>query len=133
MAPRSLVASDHLAFWHLEAVRGPSTPSFDDLVGARQKRLWHFEAERLRRLKIDHQFVLGRRLYGEVTRFLTFEDAVDVAGGAAELLGKVSPIGNQTAACDVIAGGVNRGQFVLGRKRGDQFPMSNRQCASGHN
>jgi hypothetical protein len=32
-----LLVSDQPAFWHLDAVRGPSTPSFNDLVGAGDK------------------------------------------------------------------------------------------------
>jgi hypothetical protein len=32
------------------------------LVGAGEQRRWHFEAERSRRLKIDDEFILGRRL-----------------------------------------------------------------------
>ena len=60
MAPRSLVVSDHPAFWHLDAARGPSTPSFDHLVGAGEQRLRDGEAERLRGLEVDHQLILGR-------------------------------------------------------------------------
>src|SRR5215212_10856230 len=42
-----------------------------------------FEAKRLGGLEIEHQFILVRGLHWEVSRFLAFEDAIDVAGGAA--------------------------------------------------
>ena len=44
------------------------------------------EAERLRGLEVDHQFVLGRRLHRKVGGFLAIEDAIDVAGRAPVLI-----------------------------------------------
>ena len=44
------------------AVRQPAS-LFDQLVGALLKTQRHVEAERLGGLKIDDQFVLGRRLH----------------------------------------------------------------------
>jgi hypothetical protein len=51
-----------------------------------------------RLLEIDHQLVLGRRLHRKVSRFLPFENAVDVAGCAPVLVDVISPIGDQAAA-----------------------------------
>jgi hypothetical protein len=45
-------------------------------------QLWHGQTERLGGLEVDHQLVLGRRLYGQVGRFLALEDAVNVRGRA---------------------------------------------------
>ena len=56
---------------------------FDHLVGTREHRGWHFEAERLGGLQVDDEFVLSRRLYRKVSRFLAPEDAIDVSGRAA--------------------------------------------------
>jgi hypothetical protein len=47
MAPRSLLVSDQPAFWHLDAARGPSTPSLDHFVGATDERQGEGNAKRL--------------------------------------------------------------------------------------
>src|SRR5262249_4050811 len=66
------------AVWHSDAARGPSTPSFDHLVGAREQFIRHLEAECLRRLEVDHQLVLGGSLHRQVGRLLTVEYAADI-------------------------------------------------------
>src|SRR6516162_10032838 len=53
--------------------------SLDHLVGGREQRRRHLEAERPSGLEVDHQFVLGRRLNRHVGGFLVSEDAIDVA------------------------------------------------------
>src|SRR4051812_8946836 len=97
MAPCSLVVSDQPAFWHLDAARGPSTPSFDDLVSAGEHSRWHVEAERLRGLKIDHRFVLRWRLHRQAAGLLALEDAIDVTCGEPVLVHKIRRIRNQAA------------------------------------
>jgi hypothetical protein len=62
MAPRPLVIR-FPAFWHSDAARGPSTPSFDDLVGAGEQRWLHFEAEHLGGSQVDDEIEFGRLLY----------------------------------------------------------------------
>jgi hypothetical protein len=42
---------------------------FDHLVSACKQRRRHYEAKRLGSVEIDHQFVLGRRLYWQVGYF----------------------------------------------------------------
>ena len=46
MAPRSLLVSDQSAFWHSDAARGPSAPSFDHLVGAASTSTLHVSCQR---------------------------------------------------------------------------------------
>ena len=52
---------------------------FDQLVGAREHRLRHIEAERLGGLEVEHRLVPGRRLHRQVGRLLPLEDAVEPA------------------------------------------------------
>src|ERR1700730_3192550 len=100
-----------------------SIESFDHLVGTREQRWRHLDAERLGGLEVDHQFVLGRRLHRKVGGLLALENAVDVAGGALELVDEISPIGDQAAFGDEEAFEVDRGQLVPGRQRDDQIAM----------
>src|SRR4051794_13706823 len=60
MAPCPLIGSDQPALWHLDAARGPSTPSFDHLVGELLEMRRPLKPERLGGLEIEHQFELGR-------------------------------------------------------------------------
>ena len=80
-------------------------------------------------LRLIDQFVLGRRLHRHVGRLLTLENTIDVAGRAPVLVDEIRPIGDQAAAGDEEAGGVDRGQFVPGRKRDDQIAMNRRHRA----
>ena len=54
---------------------------FDHVVGLRKQRWWDRYAERLSRLEINHQLVLGWRLHGKVAELLALEDAIDVTRG----------------------------------------------------
>src|SRR5262249_20279240 len=98
--------------------------SFDHLVGARQQRRWHVQAERLGGLEIDHEFVLRRRLNRKVGRLLALEDAVDVTGCLPELVDRIRSVGDQTTGGDVMAGPEDCGESMPGRKRDDQLAMS---------
>ena len=61
-------------------------PLFDHFVGAGEHRWRHVEAERLRSLEVDHGFVFHRRLHGQVGGPLAFEDTINIASRAAELV-----------------------------------------------
>src|SRR5262245_26156494 len=87
----------------------PPFTSFDHLVGASDHGCRDFQAARLRRLEVNHQLVLGRRLHRKVGRLLAFEDAIDIASRAPEWINRIWTIGDQAAAADVIPGMINGG------------------------
>src|SRR5215831_19009926 len=60
-------------------VRSAHGNSLDHLVGAREKTIRHGEPERLGRLEVNDQLVLGRRLHRQISGFLALKDAIDVA------------------------------------------------------
>src|ERR1700741_1383766 len=66
--------------------------SLDELVCAGEQRLRHGETQRLRSFEIYHQLVFGRELHWERGGFRTAQDAIDIGGSAAELIGKVYPV-----------------------------------------
>src|SRR4029077_6664083 len=111
-------------------MRATKLRSLDHLVGGREQRRWHGQAEHLGSLEIDNQLVFGRRLHRKIGRFLALENAVDVAGRAPELVVDIGAEGNQTAADDEVTGEVDRGQSVSGRPRDDQIAMNAGQSAS---
>ena len=73
---------------------------FDHLVGARKQRRRDGQTECLSGLEIDHQLVLGRRLYRQVGWLLALEDAIDVARRAPVLVDVIRTIGDQAAIGD---------------------------------
>ena len=68
-------------------------------------------------LRLIDQLVLGRRLHWKVGRLLALEDAIDVARRASVLVDDIGPVGNQAAASDEGAIGIDGGQSVPGRER----------------
>jgi hypothetical protein len=75
-------------------------PAFAGRIAARRR---NGEAERPGGLEVDGEFVLGWRLHWKVGGFLTFEDAIDVAGPAPVLLDRIRSVGDQAAAGDIKA------------------------------
>src|SRR5262245_61188532 len=118
MAPRSLVASDHLAFWHLDAVRGPSTPSFDHLVGAAEQRQRHVDGQRRCGLEADDELYLGCLLNRQVSNLLALEDAGCVKSGQSKHFGKLRAIAQKTAGGGELAILIDRRHGLAERQRG---------------
>ena len=57
------------ALWHLDAARGPSTPSFDHLVGKAEQPQRHDEFQALGSLHADDESVFGRACTGRSPGF----------------------------------------------------------------
>ena len=70
---------DQSAFWHLDAARGPSTPSLDYLVGEAKQIDGQGKPQRLGGLEVDDELKLVRPLDGQIAGFRTLEDAINVA------------------------------------------------------
>src|SRR5215510_1065338 len=98
--------------------------SFDHLVGAREQCLGHGEAERLRGLEVNYQFVLGRILHWQISRSLALKDAVDITSRAPVQVGIVGPVGDQASVGDEGTVRIYGGQLVPGGKRDDQIAMN---------
>src|SRR5215208_1376279 len=110
-------------FWHLDAVRGPSTPSFDDLVGAGEQRLRHGEAERVSGLQVDHQFELGRLLDRQIGRLGALEDLSDVNAGLAENSREARSIADQSARLSELTRDIDRRDgMARGQRRQSHYP-----------
>src|SRR6478736_3907606 len=83
--PESGLKSD-IAPCPKSATNGSGEPSFDHFVGACQQSLGDRQAQSLRRLEINNQFIVSRRLHRQVSRLLALEDTVDIASCPSELV-----------------------------------------------
>src|SRR5438132_11287815 len=63
--------------WHVDAARGPSTPSLDHLVGAGDERRRDVKAKRLRGLEVNDQLELRRLLHRKLAGLRALENLVD--------------------------------------------------------
>src|SRR5262245_45439722 len=107
---------------------GFSVPQlFDHLIGAGKQCRRQLEALRLGGLEVDHQLVLVGRLHRQVGRLLVLEDAIDIAGSAAELVDHVGRVGDEAAGRNEGAVGVDRREPMPRRQRGDQLAMDDPQ------
>jgi len=97
--------------------RGRPTPgdpadSFDHLVGAREERLWHGEAERLGGLEIDDQLDPGALVDRQIGGFLTLEDPSGVNADLVKGSREARSIADQAAGSGVITKSIDRRKAV---------------------
>src|SRR5215510_6532290 len=87
---------DQTAVWHSDAARGPSTSSFDHLVGGSEQRLLHVEAEHPSRRNVDDELEL-RRLHDRQIRWLcALENAACVDADVAIRIHQACAVPNHT-------------------------------------
>jgi hypothetical protein len=66
----------------------------DHLVGAGKYGRRDCEAERLRSLEVDSEFVLVRSLHGQISGLLTFKNAINIFASTPKLVDPIWSIGN---------------------------------------
>src|SRR5262249_54568008 len=88
--------------------------------------------ERFGGLEIDHQLVLGRRLYRQIGRLLALQYAINILSRLTEKFDAIGSITHQPALSDKEPAGVDPGQLCAGRPRGEPNWMDGREPARGH-
>src|SRR5215831_20005610 len=91
---------DQTAVWHSDAARGPSTPSFNHLVGVLQKVQRRIEAQGLRGLEINDEFEARRLHDGKIGRLFALEYACNVTAYFSPDLIAIGAVTHQTAGGD---------------------------------
>src|SRR5450759_1587732 len=86
---------------------------FDHVVGERQQRRWHFEAERLGGFEVDHELESGGPHDRQVGRFLALENPPGVDAGLAIGIGQAASARRARA----VAGGLMRAASATRRSR----------------
>src|SRR3954468_5433 len=123
MAPCPLIGSHQPALWHLDAARGPSTPSFDHLVGALLEKPRHFEAKRLSSLEIDHQLEPSRLHNRQVSRLSAFKNPASVDAHLSVSIGDVCSVADQAAGNRKHTKLIDGWHQMARRERYDMFPL----------
>src|SRR5262245_60139468 len=103
--------------WHVDAARGPSTPSLDHLVGAGEQCRRNVKADRLGRLQVDDELKFGGQLDRHFGWLLALEDAADVDGRLAILVLKIRSVAHQPTSFGKLAPMVQRRQRMAHRQR----------------
>src|SRR6266568_508937 len=106
--------------WHIDAVRGPSTPSFDHLVSAGEYGCRNIDAQRLRGLEVDDNVEFCRQYHRQFDRLLTLHNPADVVTGLAVGIGSAGTIADEAAGFGLLAISENR-RHAIARHQDDQL------------
>src|SRR6516225_10506557 len=88
---------DQTAVWHSDAARGPSTPSFDYLVGDGEERGRNRQAECPRGLEIDNEREPRWLLDWKFGGGGSFQNTIDIGRRLAVLRNTIDPVRHQAA------------------------------------
>src|SRR6516165_11630807 len=107
---------------------GPRPPrdaprSFYHLVGERDHRWRHGQAQRRCGLEIDGKLKFGGRLRRKFGRIGPLQDAIDIRSRAPENVRRFWPVRHQSAFLDELPIGIDRGDPVLRRRLNDQLAV----------
>src|SRR5215813_27538 len=88
---------DQTAVWHSDAAKGPSTPSFDHLVGSGEQGRRDGDVEQPSGLVVDDQFELARLHHRQIDRLPALEDAAGIDADLPKHIRKVGPVAHEPA------------------------------------
>ena len=90
-------ASPKTPVWHIDAARGPSTPSLDHLVGTAEQWERYGEAERPGGLHVNDQLDLSGLLHRQIARLLALKNSPGVGADQTVVFRFVAAVAEQAA------------------------------------
>src|SRR6516164_971347 len=107
------------AVWHSDAARGPSTPSFNDLLGEREQLRRHVEPKRPGGLEVDDQLEFGRILDWQLSGTRPLEYPADIGADQMIRIGVAGSVAHEAAHRRELAHKVHCRQRVASRQRNE--------------
>src|SRR5215468_9276204 len=117
----------------LRCRKGAIHPSFDHLVGKRQKLVGNLEAKRLRGLEVNHQLELGRLHDRQGGRLGSFENLPGIHSDLAKCFGEVCAVGDEPPGRNVFAPIINRGNFEVCRQHDNLMKSAEEEWVCAYN